>query len=924
MMKCIQFLEEPEDESEDPEPINIIIKTHDGKTLRLELEVTETIAKIKDAIAPGCEMEPSRQILKWQGTELVDNSKTLEDLGIQDGATLTVEPFKVPVIVNTIDGKQIKIMVDPCDNMSTIKQQLERDSGITAENQKISMNGLELVDDNNTAGFYGIKGGSVLDLEPKSIKVAIEMPDGKTHEILVKSNDTSDSIKAKIEEETGMAAPRQVLKFNGKELPGDGAMVKDMGLKNGSAIKVEVFKVPVTVNTMDGKEIKVMVDPTDTIKAIKKQLEKDSDIPADNQKLFMGGKELADDNKSAKDYGIKEGSKLDLEPKSINVVVEMPDGKKHEIEVTPSDTKDSIKSKIEAKNGMAAPRQVIKFNGKELPDGKTVKDMGIRDGSDIKVEVYKVPVTVNTMDGKQIKVMVDPTDKLSKIKVQLEQDSGLPASNQKLFMHGDELADDNKTAADYGIKGGSKLDLEPKTITITVEMPDGKKHEIDVKPSDTKDTIKDKIQANTGMEAPRQVVKFNGKELPGGKTVKDMGIKDGSDIKVEVFKVPITVNTMDGKQIKFMVDPSEKLRNIKVQLEQESGLSANNQKLFMHGEELADDNKTAADCGIKKGSNLDLEPKSIKVTVEMPDGKSVSVDVKPSDTSDSIKAKIEKETGMAAPRQVLKFDGKELPSDGSTVKAMGIREGSAIKVDIFTLPITVKAHDGKSLALNVEPGESIESLKKTIQKKIGLEVSKQNLKFGDEELSNNRKTMKECGITKGSELTVEPRMDPIIFIDIKYNTLFAVDRDTVIEKGALSAKQGNKLDFTEAVEGSANRDKILEHMKGAPELGVSPQVVVTKAEVEDYELEEAEKVKGVWGVSLKKREKNKKGEEFLFVDPKTGACGELSRKKYVDMKFITPLTAGKRETIEEAEKDTMQYDKYITMIRSVFGIKSAT
>jgi hypothetical protein len=47
----------------------------------------------------------------------------------------------------------------------------------------------------------------------------------------------------------------------------------------------------------------------------------------------------------------------------------------------------------------------------------------------------------------------------------------------------------------------------------------------------------------------------------------------------------------------------------------------------------------------------------------------------------------------------------------------------------------------------------------------------------------------------------------------------------------------------------------------------------------------------------------------------------LSRKKYVDMKFITPVTA---ETIEESEKDTMKYEKYISDIRNVFGVKSAT
>jgi hypothetical protein len=112
-------------------------------------------------------------------------------------------------------------------------------------------------------------------------------------------------------------------------------------------------------------------------------------------------------------------------------------------------------------------------------------------------------------------------------------------------------------------------------------------------------------------------------------------------------------------------------------------------------------------------------------------------------------------------------------------------------------------------------------------------------------------------------------------------------------------------------------------MKDSPSLGVATQVVVQKLDIEDITLEEAEKVKSMWGVNLKKREKNKKGEEFIFVDPKTGACGELSRKKCVDIGFITVVTSGKDETLAQRETDTMLYDKYVFDIRQIFGIKSA-
>jgi len=172
-------------------------------------------------------------------------------------------------------------------------------------------------------------------------------------------------------------------------------------------------------------------------------------------------------------------------------------------------------------------------------------------------------------------------------------------------------------------------------------------------------------------------------------------------------------------------------------------------------------------------------------------------------------------------------------------------------------------------------------------------------------------------------LLVEKKKDHIIFVDIKCGTLFGMDRDLVIEKGALTTHDGNKLDFTEAAKNSAAKDRILEAMKGSQTLGVSPQVVVTKMEVEDYDLQDAEAVQGVFGVSLKKRTKNKKGEEFIYVDPKTGASGELSRKKFITSKFITPMKVGKKEELQETEHNTNAYDKYITQIREVFGIRAA-
>jgi len=922
MLKCLEFQEAPEvEESSDEEPVTfkITIKQDDGKIFTLVLDAKESIGSVKNAIVPGSGIPVDRQVLKFNGTTLDHNGSTLEGAGLHDGADLTLEPFRVAVTVNTMDGKQIKVMVDPADYITDLKVQLEKESGIAAKNQALFKSGEELSDLSKTCGELGIKAGSVIDLQPKVINVSVKAPDGKKFDVQVKPSDSAEDVKAKIEQETGLKVPHQVLKYNGKEMP-DGTTVKEMGITEGSELTVDLFKVPVTVKTFDGKEFKVMVNPSDYISDLKHQLQDESGVPAKNQKLSLGEKELEDPNKTAGDYGIKAGSVIDLEPKVIKVNVKTPEGKTICVQVNVNDKAEAIKAKIEKESGFTVPQQVLKYSGKPMPNGTTVKDMGIRDGSILTVDIFKVPVIVKTYDGKEIKIMVDPTDSLFKVKGQLEEESGIPAKNQKLSMAGKEMADPNKTAGEYGIKAGSVLDLEPKVINVNVKTPDGKIISVEVTANDSAEAIKAKIEKEAGLTVPQQVLKYNGKEMTNGTTVKDIGIKDGSDLIVDIFKVPVIVNTMDGKKIKVMVDPTDKISEIKRQLEEESGIPAKNQKLSMGGEELADANKTAKDYGVRAGSVLDLEPKIIKITVETPDGKKHEVDIKSSDNSDDIKSKVAKTSGMAAPRQVLMFNGNELP-DGKAVKDMGIQDGSSIKVDVFLIPISVKTPGGQTVTLGIEPTDTIDAIKKMLEKETGLEAKKQLLKLGEEELKFFRKTAKECGIKKNSELVLEEVDDPIIFVDIKAGTLFSVDRDQAIKIGALSPHQNNKLDFAEAAKDSATRDKILEAMKGSPTLGVASQVVVTGMEVEDYELEEKEKVQSVWGVNLKKREKNKRGEEFLFIDPKTGAAGELSRQKYIDNKFITVVQSPKGETIEEREKDNMKYDKYIAMIRKTFGMK---
>ena len=172
----------------------------------------------------------------------------------------------------------------------------------------------------------------------------------------------------------------------------------------------------------------------------------------------------------------------------------------------------------------------------------------------------------------------------------------------------------------------------------------------------------------------------------------------------------------------------------------------------------------------------------------------------PANKKDKIQGLIAETMGVVVSRQVMTFQDQELPS-GESAKAMGIREGSILKVEYFKIPITVKTFEDQTLSLMVEPIDTIGTLKQMIQDEMGLEIEKQLLQYQEKELDQKEKTIKDCGIQANAILTLDTHDDPAIFVDIKATILFPVDRPVVVEERMLTLKNVDSLhvEFQESV-----------------------------------------------------------------------------------------------------------------------------